>query len=211
MIADLRDDYRTEGLLEADVSSNPIVQFEQWMQTALDAGVEQPNAMTLATASPDGAPSARIVLLKQVTDAGFVFFTNYRGRKSQDLQSNPKAALVFMWLPLSRQIRVEGNVFKVDPEVSDEYFKSRPVASQIGAWASPQSEVIENRDALRKAYDAAEQRFQTEELIRPPHWGGYCLKPQMIEFWQGQPSRLHDRLRYSLVDEKQWQIERLAP
>ena len=211
MLADIRDDYDTVGLLEKNAAENPYDQFDVWMQDAIHSGIEQPNAMTLATASSDGVPSARIVLLKEVRADGFVFFTNYRGRKSYELDQNPRAALVFLWLPLSRQVRVEGRVKRISASASDAYFESRPVDSQIGAWASPQSEVIESREKLQQAFAQAEERFGKEPLTRPPHWGGYCLEPHAIEFWQGQPSRLHDRLRYRLSDKDRWIIERLAP
>ncbi len=209
-IAGLRDDYDEVGLSRKSLLANPFKQFDKWMNEALQAGIDQPNAMTLATASSEGIPSARIVLLKEADENGFVFFTNYEGKKGKELTANPRAALVFLWLPLARQVRVEGSVHQVDARASDEYFQSRPLGSRIGAWASPQSQRVANRAALESMYDECAQKFGDGEVPRPPHWGGYCVVPNMIEFWQGQPSRLHDRFRY-LRSQSQWTIERVAP
>lgn len=210
-IADIREDYEREGLLEAGMLGDPLVQFNQWMQSAIDAKLWQPNACTLATATKDGRPSARIILLKEVNDRGFVFYTNYTGRKGRELAENPQAALVFMWPEFSRQVRVSGLVEQVDSATSDAYFAVRPRGSRLGAWASPQSEVVENREALENAMRSYEEKYAGDEVPRPPHWGGYCLIPDTIEFWQGRPSRLHDRLVYSRVENDNWKLERLAP
>ncbi|MEM8487808.1 MAG: pyridoxamine 5'-phosphate oxidase [Bacteroidota bacterium] len=210
-IADIREGYEREGLTVHEVDSNPIVQFEQWMQEAVDAGISQPNALTLATASKAGRPSARIVLLKAVTQTGFVFYTNYNGRKGQELAENPYAAMVFLWPSLSRQVRVEGVVTKVSDATSDAYYQSRPRGSKLGAWASPQSEVVENRKDLEEALAQYSAEYADKPVPRPAHWGGYCLQPDAIEFWQGRPSRLHDRILFRATSDGQWVIERLAP
>ena len=210
-IADIREGYEREGLTEQEVSSNPIAQFEKWMQEAVDAGISQPNALTLATASKAGRPSARIVLLKAVSEAGFVFYTNYNGRKGRELAENPYASMVFLWPSLSRQVRIEGIVSKVDAETSDAYYHSRPRGSQLGAWASPQSEIVADRQDLEDALVRYTTQFENQQVPRPEHWGGYCLKPDAIEFWQGRPSRLHDRLLFRREDNQPWRIERLAP
>lgn len=210
-IADIRDGYEREGLLEADLASDPITQFNKWMQEAVDAGFQQPNAFTLATASKQGRPSARILLLKYVTEIGFVFFTNYNGHKGRELQENPFAAMVFLWPEFSRQVRISGQVAKVDASTSDEYFAVRPRGSQLGAWASPQSEVVAGRDVLENAMQAQERVYDGIDVPRPPHWGGFCLVPDTVEFWQGRPSRLHDRLRFRRNEGESWTVERLAP
>lgn len=209
-IAGLRDDYDEAGLARKNLLADPFMQFGKWMNEAIQAGIEQPNAMTLATASPDGMPSARIVLLKEVDENGFVFFTNYDGKKGKELVENPRAALVFLWLPQARQVRVEGRVLRVDASTSDEYFASRPLGSRIGAWASPQSQEVANRGVLESLYNDYARKFSDGNVPRPPHWGGYCVVPDMVEFWQGQPSRLHDRFRY-LRTGAEWKIERIAP
>jgi pyridoxamine 5'-phosphate oxidase len=209
-IADLRLNYTRAALLENTAAPNPIQQFQDWFAEAQQANILEPNAMTLATATPDGIPSARIVLLKGVSDRGFVFYTNYTSRKGEELAANPKAALVFLWDVLERQVRVEGHVEKVSDAETEAYFHSRPVASQLGAWASDQSRVIPNREVLETDLQTLTQRYQNQEIPRPPHWGGYCVIPQAIEFWQGRPSRLHDRLRYQHRNGA-WIIERLAP
>ncbi|HYK55368.1 MAG TPA: pyridoxamine 5'-phosphate oxidase [Flavisolibacter sp.] len=211
-IADLRQDYSSQSLLETDVAPDPIVQFDKWWQQALASEIMEPNAMTLATASSDGMPSARIVLLKGFDQSGFVFFTNYKSYKGMQLEENPKACLVFFWKELERQVRIVGIVKKLSEKDSDEYFHSRPIGSRLGAWASPQSQVIESRNWLDNHYLEVASQFKEEEKIqRPPHWGGYIVQPVIIEFWQGRPSRLHDRMQYTLQENGSWKIERLAP
>ncbi|MGC8712882.1 MAG: pyridoxamine 5'-phosphate oxidase [Leptodesmis sp.] len=209
-IADLRLTYTRAQLTEADVDPDPMRQFQLWFEQALAAEILEPNAMTLATATKDGTPSARIVLLKGVSDRGFVFFTNYESHKGQELAENPQAALVFLWKALERQVRIEGTVEKVSDAETVAYFHSRPRESQLGAWVSNQSQVIANREVLEQRLAELSQQYQDQEIPRPPHWGGYCVIPHTIEFWQGRPSRLHDRLRYRL-DNCHWIIERLAP
>jgi pyridoxamine 5'-phosphate oxidase len=209
-IADLRREYSAQSLLENDIYPDPIRQFDKWWQQAIKSEITEANAMTLATASPDGVPSARIVLLKGFDKDGFVFFTNYKSYKGIQLKENPKACLVFFWKELERQIRITGLVKEVPPSVSDAYFYSRPKGSQIGAWASPQSQVIDDRDWIDSRYLQLSKELK-EKIERPPYWGGYIVQPVMIEFWQGRPSRLHDRIQYSLQDNGGWKIERLAP
>ena len=209
-IADLRLNYTLQQLDETDVDPNPLNQFRIWFDQAVTAQLPEPNAMTLATATRDGVPSARIVLLKGLDDRGFVFYTNYESHKGRELADNPKAALVFLWTQLERQVRVEGDVERVAAAETEAYFHSRPIASQLGAWASPQSQVIPGRQFLEQRYEELEQQYQDQEVPLPPHWGGFRVIPQTIEFWQGRPSRLHDRLRYQL-QENTWKIERLAP
>lgn len=212
MLLNLREDYQSKSLKTSDLDKNPVSQFHNWFQEALKAGVREPNAMTLATCTREGRPSARVVLLKDYSDAGFTFFTNYESRKGKELSENPYAALVFLWLNLHRQVRIEGKVEKVDRRESEAYFQSRPRGSQVGAWASPQSRVLESREFLAEKVSLLEQQFENvEKLPLPDFWGGFILKPEMIEFWQGQTSRLHDRLRYSLQPDGDWKIERLAP
>ena len=196
---------------ETTVDRNPIAQFQRWFDSALASGSRLPESMTLATATPDGKPSARVVLLKQVNDDGFVFYTNYRSAKAKELEENPQAALVFYWVGLDRQVRVEGSVEKVSDAESDEYFKTRPRESQIGALASPQSDVIESREVLERKHDELEQEYRDREVPRPKHWGGYRLKPKRIEFWENRPGRLHDRIVYDLQPNDSWSIQRLAP
>lgn len=210
-IADLRREYSSQSLLENDVAQHPIDQFGRWWQQAVQAEIEEPNAMTLATASADGMPSARIVLLKGFNKEGFIFFTNYNSYKGQQLEENPKACLVFFWKELERQVRIVGLVNKLPANESDDYFHSRPVGSQLGAVASPQSQVIENRNWLDEHYYKIAEQLKEKEIERPSHWGGYAVQPVIIEFWQGRPSRLHDRIQYSLQENGEWKIERLAP
>jgi pyridoxamine 5'-phosphate oxidase len=210
-LSDLRKEYMLHGLSEADLAPDPFAQFQAWFDTALAAGLPEPNAMTLATATPDGRPSARMVLIKGVDSRGFVFYTNYESRKGRELEANPWAALVFYWPELERQIRIEGRVERVAAEESDAYFASRPLGSRLGAWASPQSQVIPGRDVLEARLRDLEARFASGDVPRPPHWGGYRVVPEAVEFWQGRPSRLHDRLRYTRQADGRWAIERLAP
>ena len=209
-LQNLRQEYRSAELLEQDIDQNPFQQFKKWFEQALGAQLYEPNVMTLATASATGVPSARIVLLKGFDEQGFVFYTNYESHKGRELAENPQAALVFFWPELERQVRIEGTVEKVAPEVSTAYFHSRPQGSQIGAMVSPQSQVIKNRAELENHIVVLKEKYQDQEIPRPSHWGGYVVKPNLIEFWQGRPSRLHDRIRYKLVDGN-WIIDRLAP
>lgn len=210
-IADIRKDYKMHSLSEKEVSNDPIAQFSLWWEEAQKAEILEVNAMTLATSSVDGVPSARIVLLKDYDHRGFVFYTNYNSYKSKDLLENPRACLVFFWKELERQVRITGVVEKVSAEESDLYFNSRPESSRIGAWASPQSTVIEGREWLEQNEQQWAEHFKHEPLKRPDHWGGFRIKPVTVEFWQGRPSRLHDRIQYSLEDNGAWKIERLAP
>ena len=211
VIASLREDYTAKTLTKADVLTDPFEQFGVWFKEALNAKVPEPNAMTLATATASGIPSARIVLLKGYDEKGFVFYTNYKSQKGQNIAENPNVALVFVWLELQRQICIQGKVSKITSEASTDYFQSRPKKSQIGAWASPQSQVIETRDFLEKSYHTLETQYKdTEKLPRPAHWGGYRVVPTKIEFWQGRSSRLHDRIVYQ-KDDNSWKINRLAP
>ena len=209
-IADIRRDYKLKSLIENEVAEDAISQFTNWWNEALDSNIDEVNAMTLATASKEGLPSARIVLLKDYTEKGFVFFTNYHSNKGKDIAENNHATLLFFWKELERQVNIFGTIEKISDEENDEYFYSRPVGSRIGAWSSPQSSVINDRQVLE---DNA-TRFATQfgdNVPRPAHWGGYLVKPSKIEFWQGRPSRLHDRLLYTLTENGSWKIERLAP
>ena len=208
-LADLRKSYMKGSLSEEDVQANPVEQFNIWFDQARHAELPEPNAMTLASVDENGKPSARVVLIKEVTQEGFVFFTNYDSRKGQALLTNPHAALLFFWPELERQIRIEGSVEKISDKESDDYFHSRPLDSRIGAWASPQSKVISGRGVL--IANAAEYALKFAlNPPRPPHWGGFRVKPDAAELWQGRPSRLHDRIRYTL-EQNAWKIERLAP
>lgn len=210
-IADIRTDYRQRSLDEKDAASDPIAQFDRWWKEATSSEIYEVNAMTLATASADGLPAARIVLLKDFDQKGFVFYTNYNSFKGQQLLENPRACLVFFWKELERQVRITGIIEKVSAAESDAYFNSRPEGSRIGAMASPQSEVITDRAALEKRVEILTEAAKSQPVTRPVHWGGYRVKPVTIEFWQGRSSRLHDRLQYSLTDNGTWKIERLAP
>ncbi|MFN4146265.1 MAG: pyridoxamine 5'-phosphate oxidase [Runella sp.] len=209
-IADLRQDYQLNDLSEQDVLKNPFDQFRRWFEEAVHAQALEPNAMTLSTISADGYPQGRIVLLKELDVSGFVFFTNYQSHKGQALAQSPKASLTFWWAELERQVRVVGRTEKIDEAASDAYFASRPRGSQLGAWVSAQSEVIENREVLDQQWQYWQNHFGEGTIPRPPHWGGYRVVPHEIEFWQGRPSRLHDRIRYRLLDNS-WLIERLSP
>ncbi|MEH1940329.1 MAG: pyridoxamine 5'-phosphate oxidase [Nostoc sp.] len=210
-VADLRKDYTLEGLSELEVDLNPFIQFKKWFDQALAAQLPEPNAMTIATATPDGKPSARMVLLKDFDERGFVLFTNYNSHKGQELAENPQAALVFWWAELERQVRITGYVEKVSETESDQYFHSRPANSRLGAWVSNQSEVIQSREVLERRLQEFKSKYENEEIPRPPHWGGLRVIPTEIEFWQGRPSRLHDRLLYSRLDNSTWNIQRLSP
>ena len=209
-IADLRKDYTLEELSESEVDSSPFVQFQHWFDQAVEAQLPEPNAMTIATATKDGIPSARIVLLKGFDDRGFVFYTNYNSHKAQELIDNPHAALVFLWTELERQIRIVGSVEKISAEESDTYFYSRPIGSRLGAWASEQSQVIVNRSVLEQRLEDLKAQYENQNIPRPSHWGGFRVKPVGIEFWQGRSSRLHDRLRYQLQN-GEWMLDRLSP
>lgn len=208
-LADMRQTYAKDSLLESDAAASPFVQFSHWFEQALNARVPEPNAMTLATVDPDGQPSARIVLIKEFDENGPVFYTNYDSRKGVDLAANPKACLAFFWQALERQVRIEGVIEKVSAAQSDAYYHSRPLASRIGAWASKQSMPV-----TREALEASDLQYQAqfgEQPPRPEHWGGYRLRPTYFEFWQGRPSRLHDRLSYRLHSDGSWKMTRLSP
>ena len=209
-IADIRKDYSLQSLSEQDVDQDAIKQFEKWWNQALDSKIEEVNAMTLATVNESGSPSARIVLLKGFDHNGFVFFTNYQSDKANDIEINPNVSLVFFWKELERQVRIQGRAEKTNTQQSDEYFNSRPDISKIGAWASPQSRVIASREVLENSFHDFEQKFKDQTIPRPSHWGGYLVKPEMIEFWQGRSGRLHDRIKYKL-DNSSWTYQRLAP
>ncbi|WP_028789055.1 pyridoxamine 5'-phosphate oxidase [Terrimonas ferruginea] len=212
-IADIRINYSLRSLSENEVAADPLEQFGQWWQEARQSELLEVNAMTLATASADGVPSARIVLLKGFSPKGFVFFTNYESFKGKQLAENPKACLVFFWKELERQVRITGLVQKVSEEESEEYFQSRPAGSRLGAAVSPQSKVISSREWLEEKYAAAEKEVSesAKNIERPAHWGGYLVRPVVMEFWQGRPSRLHDRLEYTLKENGEWDLHRLAP
>ncbi|HWK60485.1 MAG TPA: pyridoxamine 5'-phosphate oxidase [Eoetvoesiella sp.] len=207
-LADLRKKYEKDVLLESSLAATPLEQFSKWFDEAMQANVPEPNAMTLATVDGNGRPSARIVLLKGLDERGVVFFTNYESHKGQDLAANPHASLLFFWQPMERQVRIEGIVEKTSGAESDAYYDSRPLGSRIGAWASPQSQPITREDLEKRNQEFTASLGQAPS--RPPHWGGYRLKPDYVEFWQGRPSRLHDRLAYTL-DGGQWKLSRLAP
>lgn len=210
MIQSLRQDYRSAELNETDIDASPIRQFEKWFSDALSAKIYEPNVMTLATADRSGKPNARIVLLKGFDDAGFSFYTNYLSQKGKELKKNPQACLVFFWAELERQVRIEGKVEKLDKQNSETYFHSRPSGSQIAAIASPQSQVISGRSVLDNKVKELTATYQDKNIPKPAHWGGYRVKPTAIEFWQGRSSRLHDRIKYELVNGL-WQTSRLAP
>lgn len=209
--AEIRKEYSYKSLNELEVEADPIKQFNIWWQDAVEAKIIEVNAMTLATASSDGMPSARTVLMKGFSEKGFVFFTNYNSFKGQQLSENPKACLVFFWKELERQVRITGIVEKTSSEDSNAYFQSRPKASQVSAVTSPQSQVIESRQWLDEKYKQLIEQFEETTIQRPAHWGGYLVKPVIIEFWQGRPGRLHDRIQYTLSENGSWKIERLAP
>ena len=210
-IDEIRERYSQAGLSETALNPDPILQFEQWLQEAAAAGVFEPGAACLATASRQGEPSARMVLLKGVEERGFIFFTNYGSPKARELAENPQASLVVAWVELTRQVRISGSVERISREQSARYFETRPAGSRLSAWASHQSEVIDSRQVLEERMQRLRTRFGDGEIPLPPFWGGYCLSPTRIEFWQGRPDRLNDRLRYRRQAEAQWVLERLAP
>jgi len=210
-VATIRKNYSHKKLLEKKAAKEPITQFTKWWKQALKAGIEEINAMTLATASADGMPAARMVLLKDFSKKGFTFFTNYESYKSRQLAENPKACLVFFWKELERQVRITGLVEKISAGASSDYFLTRPVKSQVGALVSPQSRVIENREWLDENYRQKKKELKGQLIDRPACWGGYLVKPVIVEFWQGRPGRLHDRLQYTLQENGEWKLERLAP
>lgn len=209
-LADLRKDYSLAGLTEKDLARDPFRQFEKWFQEAEAAKLPEPNAMVLSTASREGVPASRIMLLKGIDGRGFVFYTNYLSRKGRDLEGNPQGALLFPWFALERQVIAEGRLTKVSREETEAYFHSRPRLSQLAAWASQQSAIISGRGVLEQAMQAVEEKYAGQEVPVPPYWGGYRLAPETVEFWQGRRSRLHDRLRYRREKEN-WVIERLSP
>jgi pyridoxamine 5'-phosphate oxidase len=210
-IADLRREYARARLDLVDVSHDPIVEFARWFAEAQEAQVPDSNAMTLATATPGGAPSGRIVLLKGFDERGFVFFSDYRSRKGMELEANPRAALVFYWQELERQVRITGTVTRTLQEESEAYFRTRPLGSRLGAWVSHQSRAIPGRNVLEEGLRDVEARYPDGDVPLPPHWGGYRVLPETVEFWQGRPSRLHDRIFYQRGADGKWSIERLAP
>ena len=210
-IADIRKEYIQMSLLETEVDDNPFSMFSKWWDEAVKSAINEVNAMTLSTATRNGMPSARIVLLKDFSDNGFVFFSNYESSKGKELSENPLACLVFFWKELERQVRISGTAAKIQGKESDEYFASRPRGSQIGAWASPQSRIIANRELIEENVKIYRDQFADKEIPRPENWGGYILKPTTMEFWQGRQNRLHDRIQYRLQENREWIVERLAP
>lgn len=210
-LQNLRQEYSTASLSEKDSDANPVKQFDSWFNEAIAANVLEPNAMTLATATTDGRPSARIVLLKDYNPDGFSFYTNYLSRKGREIAKNPMGAITFFWAELERQVRIEGTIEKLSKVQSDRYFNSRPKGSQISAVVSPQSQEVASRGELDSRMVKMENEYKDKEIPKPAHWGGYILKPRLIEFWQGRPSRMHDRIVYKKVDNKNWKKVRLAP
>ena len=207
----LRENYTRNGLTRDDLKTDPFKQFEKWFQEATEAELPEPNAMSLATASATGEPSIRTVLLKYFGKDGFVFFTNYESKKAQQIEENPHVALLFLWLPLERQVKIQGTATKIPTAESLNYFTSRPRGSQLGAWCSAQSSVISSRKLLEMKFEELKYKFQHGEIPLPSFWGGYRVKPKRFEFWQGRPNRLHDRFSYTLKEETTWEIARLAP
>jgi pyridoxamine 5'-phosphate oxidase len=210
-LADMRKDYGLTGLLEKNLAKNPFRQFEQWFQEAGAAKIVEPNAMSLATIGRDGQPAVRTVLLKGCDGRGFVFYTNYESRKGRELADNPRATLLFPWIAMERQVTVEGRVAQVSREETAAYFHSRPRASQLAAWASPQSTVVAGRAVIEESFRVVEKKYEGREVPVPPYWGGYRLVPSTVEFWQGRRSRMHDRLRFRRETDGEWVVERLAP
>ncbi|NLD23079.1 MAG: pyridoxamine 5'-phosphate oxidase [Bacteroidales bacterium] len=206
----MRQEYAAGSLNETNMPHNPMEVFNVWLDFAINSGLTEPNAMTVATATADGKPSARVVLLKEVNDNGFVFFTNYMSRKGRELIVNPEVAIVFDWHNLERQVRVEGRAEKLSAEESEAYFNERPEDAKIGAWASPQSKIVKDREELEKHLEEIEEQFEDMPVHRPSHWGGYLIRPSVIEFWQGRPSRMHDRIVYYKTEDG-WTMHRLAP
>lgn len=209
-ISEIRNEYTLKKLTESDIGADPHIFFKEWLTEAIQSKCNEPTAMTLATCTFDGKPSARIVLLKEVDGEGFTFYTNYDSRKGVEILQNPHGAMLFFWPELQREVRVEGIISKVDNEQSDKYFNSRPIKSKISAWASPQSKVIPNRKYLENLNSDFREEFSRKTISRPPNWGGYILEPSLFEFWQGRSNRLHDRIQYTLQNDE-WIIERLAP
>ncbi|MBA2574788.1 MAG: pyridoxamine 5'-phosphate oxidase [Nocardioidaceae bacterium] len=211
-IASWRREYSDQGLSEADLADNPISAFVEWLSAARAVGLHEPNALVVSTVNPEGAPSSRMVLLKTVDARGFVFYTNFDSRKGRELLANPACALLFPWHPLERQVRVEGVAARVNEVEADAYFAARPRGSQLGAWASPQSEVVADIDFLRERYATESDRFAGSDVIpRPPQWSGFLVRPHLMEFWQGRPGRMHDRIQFSRLGDDNWHKERLAP
>jgi pyridoxamine 5'-phosphate oxidase len=211
LVANFRNEYISDGIDEKDILKDPVQQFEKWFNEAVSDKINEPNVMHLSTVGENGRPSGRIVLLKGFDENGFVFYTNYDSRKGEELKHNNFASLTFLWLELYRQVRIEGKVIPVSAEESDNYFKSRPKGSQIGALASAQSKILDSRKTLEKIADELEKKYNDKPVPRPDNWGGYCLKPDYIEFWQGRANRLHDRILYTLNNEGEWKINRLYP
>ena len=210
-ISSIRKEYSQQSLLEQDIEKHPVKQFDKWWQQAIESEIDEVNAMTLATVNEAGKPSARIVLLKDYDESGFTFYTNYLSTKGKNIDHNPNVVLVFFWKELERQVRIEGVAEKVSPIISDEYYDSRPLESKIGAWASPQSQIIASRSVLQNIFSKLEKDFKDQPIKRPEHWGGYKVIPNKIEFWQGRPGRMHDRIEYSKINDNNWTTVRLAP
>ncbi len=209
--SDVRREYLHSSLNEADMKCDPLEQFDEWLQQATREGIDLPNAMVLATVSRDGIPTARYVLLKEFSEKGFVFYTNAASIKGQQLQENPKAALVFYWSPMDRQVRIEGSVVTVSGKEADEYFRTRPYESRLGAWVAPQSSIIESREFMEGRLQELKEEFPGDDVPRPENWVGYSVAPEVIEFWQGRENRLHDRIVYKREENNTWTIQRLAP
>ena len=210
-IGQLRKEYSLHSLTETGVAALPLDQFTQWWDQAIQSDIEEVNAMALSTINKEGRPESRLVLLKGYSEKGFVFFTNYESNKGDQLQQHAHCSLLFFWKELERQVRINGRAEKISTQESDAYFNSRPEGSKIGAWASPQSQVVESQEWLHENFERIKARYNNNTISRPPHWGGFAVRPDSMEFWQGRPSRMHDRIRYSLQQDGGWKIERLAP